>query len=253
MDDLVSLTDAVDHAIKQGELTPHQRAAINRLNQSLSTAQRTELTEGWRSEGSPASSANPSGGVRQLAVPYLAQRDSATRQGDRMCFSSTCAMAAQFLKPGCLSGPNQPDDTYLSIVNKYGDTTDASAQVQALEWLGIKASFRQDGRIEDLARLIAGGVPVPVGWLHRGSVSAPSGGGHWSLAVGWDPATRQVIMHDPYGEADLVRGGYVTLEIGSGRGQRYSAENWGRRWMAGPVPGSYKYTPGTGWYIELKE
>ena len=249
MDDLASLVDAVDHAIGQGELTPHQRASIVRLDQSLSSDQRTEFTEGWRSEGSPARPAS----VRQLAVPYLAQRDSATRQGDRMCFSSTCAMAAQFLRPGCLSGPNQPDDTYLSIVNNYGDTTDASAQVRALQRLGIEAAFRQDGGIEDLARLIAGGVPVPVGWLHHGPASAPGGGGHWSLVVGWDPATRQVIMHDPYGEADLVRGGYVTLELGSGKGQRYSAENWGRRWMAGPVPGAYKYTPGTGWYIELKK
>ncbi|MFM9047674.1 MAG: hypothetical protein ACKOOH_08485, partial [Cyanobium sp.] len=39
-----------------------------------------------------------------LPVPYFCQRDSATWQGHRMCFSSTCAMAAAFLKPGCLAG-----------------------------------------------------------------------------------------------------------------------------------------------------
>lgn len=39
-------------------------------------------------------------GLIELAVPYLAQNDSATSQGPRMCFSSTCAMAAAFLRPG---------------------------------------------------------------------------------------------------------------------------------------------------------
>ena len=42
----------------------------------------------------------------QLAVPYFSQRDSATSQGERMCFSSSCAMAA-FLKPGSLTSKGQ--------------------------------------------------------------------------------------------------------------------------------------------------
>ena len=66
-----------------------------------------------------------------------------------------------------------------------------------------------------------------MGWLYRGPVSAPSGDGHWSLLVGWDPHSRQVIMHDPNGEADLVGGGYVSTAIGSGRAQRYSERNLG--------------------------
>jgi hypothetical protein len=67
-----------------------------------------------------------------------------------------------------------------------------------------------------------------VGWLHKGPVNAPSGGGHWSLAVGWDPTCRSVLMHDPNGEADLVGGGYVSTAIGSGRNRWYSEKNWGR-------------------------
>ena len=45
-----------------------------------------------------------------LQVPYFCQRDSLTIQGPRMCFSSTCAMAASYLKPGCLVGAGQLDD-----------------------------------------------------------------------------------------------------------------------------------------------
>ena len=176
-------------------------------------------------------------------MPYFSQRDSVTGQGDRMCYSSTCAMAAEFLKLGCLAGSGQPDDRYLALVERFGDTTSAQAQMAALERLGIHATFRTDGRIEQLIAQLRLGFPIPVGWLHHGPVSAPSGGGHWSLVVGWDPDTRQVIMHDPYGEARLVGGGYETTAIGSGKGQRYSEKNWGRRWMVEGV--------GSGWWLEL--
>ncbi len=178
-----------------------------------------------------------------LAVPYFSQRDSATGSGDWMCFSSTCAMAAEFLKPGCLAGAGQPDDRYLALVQRLGDTTIAQDQVEALERLGIQATFRNDGRIEQLIAQLRLGFPIPVGWLHHGSVEAPRGGGHWSLVVGWDPATRQVLMHDPYGEANHVGGGYVSTAIGSGKAQRYSEHNWGRLWMVEGV--------GAGWWLEL--
>ncbi len=244
-DELVSIVSLVDHAIRQGELTPHQRAAVAALDRSLTHKQRYQLTQDWRAVGSPAA-------PRPLAVPYYSQRDSATGQGERMCFSSTCAMAADFLRPGSLAGAGQPDDRYLRIVERFGDTTDASAQVRALESLGIRARFRQDGSFEHLARQVARGFPVPVGWLHHGPVAAPRGGGHWTLAIGWDAAQRQVIMHDPYGEANLVGGGYVTTTVGSGKALRYSERNWGRRWMAGPA-GAYRFTPGTGWWFELSD
>ena len=87
------------------------------------------------------------------------------------------------------------------------------------------------------------GIPCPVGWLHRGPASAPSGGGHWSLVIGWDPDSRQLLMHDPNGEADLVNGGYVSTALGSGKALRYSERNWGRRWQ---VEGN-----GTGWWIQI--
>jgi len=182
-------------------------------------------------------------GLIQLAVPYLSQNDSATGQGSRMCFSSTCAMAAAFLKPCCLKGSGQLDDQYLALVQRYGDTTDASAQVAALQSLGIEARFRTDGGIDHLIHQLQRGIPCPVGWLHKGSATAPTGDGHWSLVIGWDSATRQLLMHDPNGEADLVNGGYVNTAMGSGQALRYSEHNWGRRWQ---VEGS-----GSGWWIQI--
>ena len=178
----------------------------------------------------------------ELPVPYYAQNDSSTGQGPRMCFSSSCAMAAEFLRPGCLSGAaGQPDDRYLAIVQRHGDTTDAQAQIQALAVLGITARLRTDGRMEDLITQLQRRIPVPVGWLRKGPVQAPSGGGHWSVVVGWDPQRQVLRIHDPNGIADLTAGGYVS-DIG-GKGQLCSRQNWGPRWM---VEGD-----GSGWWLEL--
>lgn len=179
----------------------------------------------------------------QLMVPYLSQNDSATTQGPRMCFSSSCAMAACFLKPQAFMGAGQIDDQYLAMVQRYGDTTESSAQIKALQSIGIEAQFRSDGQLEDLIAQLQRGIPAPVGWLHRGPVSAPSGGGHWSLVVGWDAAAHQVVMHDPNGEADLIRGGY--LNQCCGQALRYSSSNWLPRWL---VEG-----PGSGWWLELQK
>jgi GH24 family phage-related lysozyme (muramidase) len=205
-------------------------------------AQRLEET----AARSTAAQANPASacGLIQLPVPYLSQNDSATSQGPRMCFSSSCAMAAAFLKPDALGGPGQRDDQYLALVQRHGDTTDASAQVTVLQSLGLQARFRTDGCIEHLIEQLKRGLPCPVGWLHKGPISAPAGGGHWSLVIGWDPAQRQLLMHDPNGEADLVNGGYVSTAIGSSQAQRYSELNCGRRWMVEDA--------GSGWWIQIR-
>jgi hypothetical protein len=39
---------------------------------------------------------------------------SATGEGLRMWFSSTCAMGATYLRPGCLAGSGQPDVSHLA-------------------------------------------------------------------------------------------------------------------------------------------
>jgi hypothetical protein len=237
----IQLLDAVSH--HKG--LAHQQEAWLQLERSLTAEQRDAFAKVFRTPASPSKeSPKPEAqGLIQLLVPYLSQNDSATSQGPRMCFSSSCAMAAAFLKPGALNGPGQLDDQYLALVQRHGDTTDANAQVKTLQSVGLQARFRTDGSIEDLIEQLRRGLPCPVGWLHKGPVSAPSGNGHWSLVIGWDRAKRQFLMHDPNGEADLMNGGYVNTSIGSGTAQRYSERNWGRRWM---VEGG-----GTGWWIEI--
>ena len=96
-------------------------------------------------------------------------------------------MAAVFFKPVCLKGKGQADDHYLQLVQRYGESTNVAAQVQALASLGIRAQFRTNGDGKTLIQQLKSGIPCPVGWLQHGSAAAPSGGGHWRLVEGWNP------------------------------------------------------------------
>ena len=171
---------------------------------------------------------------------YYPQTDSATGHGDRMCFSSTCAMAIKYLRPDALKGSNADDD-YLKTVLKYGDTTQYTSHLKACEHYGVRATFSQKGTKTDLLNELTSGYPVATGILHKGHVSNPKGGGHWMLLIGAD-ATHGTF-HDPYGEMDNVNGGYVTIGRG-GKGVRYSWKNWLPRWE---VEGS-----GSGWYMTFR-
>jgi GH24 family phage-related lysozyme (muramidase) len=168
-------------------------------------------------------------------VPWYAQLDSSTDQARRMCFSSSCAMLLEAIRPGTLDGPNG-DDQYLKRVLQYGDTTDSGAQIRALASYGVKATFTRMATWELLEKQLKAGVPVPCGYVHRGHISAPAGGGHWLCVVGINPDA--VIVHDPLGEADLVTGATIDRPA---RFCSYSRKNFGPRWM---VEG-----PGTGWAV----
>jgi GH24 family phage-related lysozyme (muramidase) len=165
-----------------------------------------------------------------LNVPYYTQLDSVTNHAARMCFSSSCAMSAEFLRPGCLGGGRDADDRYMTkYVFKYGDTTNPTAQVRALADLKIHAVFRQNLDRDDIIHQLRKGMPVPVGYLHRGYVSNPLGGGHWCVIIGIDLDTKQYIVNDPWGEADLVYGGFPGSQ--NGHRVRYSFANFERRWL----------------------
>jgi hypothetical protein len=147
-------------------------------------------------------------------------------------------MLLAFLRPGVLSGANG-DDQYLQRVRRYGDTTDPEAQLQALASYGIEAEFTKQASFRTIEAQISAGISVPCGYLHRGPVERPAGGGHWLIIVGHTPT--HLIVHDPLGEADLVSGATIG---GTARFCRYSRRNFGRRWM---VEGE-----GSGWAVIAK-
>ncbi len=168
-----------------------------------------------------------------LKVPYEYQLDNGPT-GYRECFSSSCAMLAKFY------GKVANDNEYNKIRAKYGDTTDAQSQLAALRSLGLQARFVTNAATGLLDLELRAGRPVAVGWLHHGPAQAPTGGGHWSVLIGFDQT--HWIHNDPNGEADLLAGGYTTHQ--NGAGVRYSRKNWDRRWL---VDGA-----SSGWCVLVK-
>lgn len=212
--------------IKYYKGLPHQ---IKALEVAPEIPDDSEFAKIWR--GAAQAPAATSG--RILSIPYFSQNDNKSGTGYRECFSSSCAMLA------AARGKVKSDDEYNLIRQHYGDTTDLGAQLGALTKLGLTPSFRSDGTAKDIERVIDSGRPVAVGWLHRGPVTSPSGGGHWSVVIGYTPT--HFIHHDPNGEAALVSGGYVNQS--GGKKVAYSRKNWLPRWEADGV--------GTGWYLTV--
>jgi len=170
-----------------------------------------------------------------LKVPYEYQNDNASGTGYRECFSSSCAMIAKYY------GKVKSDDEYNKIRAKFGDTTDSQAQVQALRSLGLQARFQTNCAPGLLETELRTGRPVAVGWLHHGPYNAPTGGGHWSVVIGFTDAGHWIV-HDPNGEADLINGGYTANR--NGAGIKYSQPRFNRRWEADGA--------GTGWALLVK-
>ena len=167
--------------------------------------------------------------AKTLSVAYESQNNDDGPQGYRQCFSSSCAMLARYW------GKVKNDTEYNQRRSQYGDSTSSEAQLRSLRSYGLTANFGTDGRPERLRAEIDAGRPVAVGWLHHGPASAPSGGGHWTVIIGYDDTGW--IMNDPNGEADLVNGGYTPNY--NGKGLHYSFRNWNPRWMPGGEGGWY--------------
>lgn len=165
-----------------------------------------------------------SNGAIQLPVPFFSQRDN-MEQPYRTCNTSSCAMVAKFLGAN-ISG----DDDYFQYVIKYGDTTDHSAQTQALTEVGIKSTWNTTLDFDDLDKSLASGLPAVIGILHHGPPEAPSGG-HMIVAIG-RTAGGDYIINDPFGN---LLDGYASED---GAGLTYSRRELTCRWTAdGPKTG----------------
>ena len=160
-----------------------------------------------------------------LSVPYFPQTDN-YRDASRTCNSSSCAMCLEYLKPGTLQGA-KGDDAYIQKVFAIGDTTDHLVQTKVLASYGIQSHFSYGLSFTDLDAQLADGKPVVIGILHRGPISAPTGG-HMVVVIGKTPAGDYVV-NDPYGSLNDGYTGAVT----NGKGAVYKRSELSRRWCPG--------------------
>jgi hypothetical protein len=222
-----SVRSAAQEIAKAGTLLPHQLAAFSALDQALSPEQRQAFTTDWRATGSPAApppAARPTNPL--TAFPYFSQLDNQGGTGYRECQTSAIAMALAYLGAGGITS----DDEYRTVVRRYGDTTSQVSHQLALKALGVRARFVTNCSVSQAQGEIKAGLPVCMGILHKGSVNAPGGGGHWIAAYGFD--ARHFVVNDPYGELDLVNGTWVRTGGNSGKGLRYSYPGLTPRWQA---------------------
>ena len=227
MSDAIRLASAARYT-EHPPLT-HQLAAWNWLQEQQKPETIAQFAELFRADPRPTKPPLVQD-ASMLSVPYFSQNDNASGTGYRECFSSSMAMVAAFW------GKARTDDEYNRRRAKHGDSTDVTAQVATLEELGLKARFTTNATVITLENEINRRRPVAVGWLHHGTPQAPTGGGHWSVVVGYTPSA--LIFNDPNGEADLIGGSYISHA--GGRGVSYSRKNWLPRWSP---------TPATGWAI----
>jgi len=223
---------------------PHQSAAISELQEAMLKADPTLLNrsqpwfKSWAVDGKQTQAPNPhgiisttDGSVTLPAFPYFPQLDNGS-EGWRQCQTSSIAMCLRYLR---VPGINDDLD-YLRIVRRYGDTTDQNAHRQELQYLKVRATFRQNLSATNLLGELKAGLPVAIGILHHGPVSAPTGGGHYIACYGATPTAWR--CHDPYGELDLINGGWAHVGGLYGEGILYSHRNLNPRWLhPGPFNG----------------
>lgn len=157
-----------------------------------------------------------------LQVPFYPQTDN-YRDADRTCNSSACAMCLEYFKPGTLVG-SKGDDAYVRKVFAVGDTTDHAVQTKVLESYGVSSRFSYNLSFADLDRELAAGRPVVIGILHRGPLSAPTGG-HMLVVIG-KTSSGDYVVNDPYGS---LNDGY-TGPVTNGKGAVYKKSDLSRRW-----------------------
>jgi hypothetical protein len=235
-----SIADFSD-AAKYDRGLEHQKAAWKYLQSNTSLEVQKRFTEMIRTGQKPFGNITTDSS-RKLQVVWQSQNNNISGSGYRECFSSSCGAIAKFY--GKVSG----DDQYNAIRSRFGDTTDAQAQIKALVSLGLKATLRTDGTPELLKAEILAGRPVAVGWIHKGPLAHPIGDGHWSCLTGFD--SKFSIHADPNGEANILDGGY--LNHSGGNGVAYSWANWRKRWEVVGGPPNWQFSPGHGWALLVR-
>jgi len=200
---------------------PKHVAAVEQLEKDLAGSPLLDDTSNWvriyrTQPEKPKSSI--------LEVPFFPQTDN-YRDANRTCNSSSCAMCLEYFKPGTLKGA-KGDDAYVQKVFSIGDTTDHLVQTKVLASYGIKSHFSYGLTFADLDRELASGRPIVIGILHRGPLSAPTGG-HMVVVIGKSPDGKSYICNDPYGS---LNDGY-TGPVTNGKGVQYSVEVLKYRWL----------------------
>lgn len=166
----------------------------------------------------------------KLDVPYFNQVDNDDNyfgSGFRQCCLTSNAMAANFIlqdrgmesleQQAKRLELNEPESAYGKILVKYGDTTDHTANTQALAELGLESYFSTSLSVENAIASLDKKLPMPAGLNYKGS-------GHIVCLVGYDTSEKYFWVHDPYGIRAGIADYYEAIGGQSGKYDKYSFE-----------------------------
>lgn len=139
--------------------------------------------------------------LTKLAVPYFNTLDNETSlmgAGWRQVNLTAHAMLTDYLLQGKLSelaesrGYPEAESVYMRVLVDYGDTTDFDAHTETLREIGIESYFSRSLSREDVLMSLERGIPVVAALAFKGS-------GTVIIIVGYDPITREWLVHDSFG------------------------------------------------------
>ena len=110
-----------------------------------------------------------------IPVKHRIQLNNTGDEGYKECFDTSVTMCVDYLTKGRLTkeakykGFREPEDAWFTYRSKYGDTTDSTAQVRALNDIGIDAYFSTTASINDLMKSIYRGIPCVIGTKYKSS------------------------------------------------------------------------------------
>lgn len=198
-------------------MLPHQNVALAMLQNELTRETMQEFTNKWRKSPPKLDHIN-------LDVPWLHQRT------DRTCFSASIAMmgaynSAVFKDRFAAKSGKNIYERYVEALDLWGDTTDPNAHIRMLTALGVSPIFRTDMSLAEMMELTLRGTSVAFGFLHRGSLNSPVGGGHWACCRGFTADRNFIYVNDPYGSLNDA----YTGDINNGNNVLYSRAQMNNR------------------------
>ncbi|MEG4484845.1 C39 family peptidase [Microcoleus sp. D2_18a_B4] len=174
----------------------------------------------------------------KLPAPYFSQVDNESYyfgSGSRQCCLTSNAIAANYilLDRGLESledrakrlGFLEAESAYGDVLKAYGDSTDHTANTQALKKFGLESYFSTSLSIDNAITSLDKKLPMPVGLHYKSS-------GHIVCLVGYDIIKEFFWVHDPYGVRAARADYYEAIGGQSGRYDKYSFEIMEDLWTA---------------------
>ena len=157
--------------------------------------------------------------------PYLYQNgDDEEHRMSQVC---SIAMCLKYLDVPSINGINE----YLNVVIKHGKATVRPVHLLAMKELGFSAYFSLSEDSYSIKDEIKKGLPVVASVVSKRHISNPTGGTHFVVITGYD--SNSWLVQDPFGELDLIEGGWKKTDSIAGKNVKYSFETFNKRIFVG--------------------